>query len=270
MMTPRDPSRALAPLILAALLAAGCATAAPQTVFPSEPKAGTVFNRFVKPDGPGPFPAVVVLHTCGGLTGHTQGWANSLSAEGYAAVVIDSFTPRGGKACNIPSYYPATLDEVVADAFAALAYLRSRPDIDPWRVGVLGFSYGASAALRTSSASYRRHVSGGGFRAAASYYPLCVSPRSDWPPAAQASANNLLGDIETPTFVLMGADDNDTPSVAQNCAVRVAQIARSGRPISITMYPGAGHVFDVHQPIPAQAAKRDLLAFFSAQLKGGR
>jgi len=257
-----------APLVLAALLAAGCATTA-RSPFPSAPQAGTVFHQFSKPDGPGPFPAIVLLHTCGGLGRHTIGWAERLRGEGYAAVVIDSFTPRGGKACAIPDYYPATLDEVVADSFAALQYLRSRPDIDPARIGVLGFSYGASAALRTSSARYRRDAPGGGFRAAASYYPLCVSPRSDWPSISQERANNLFGDIEAPTLVLMGADDVDTPSVAQNCARRVADVARTGRPIAITMYPGAGHVFDVYNPAAAAAARSDLLAFFGRHLKAG-
>jgi len=51
-------------------------------------------------------------------------------------------------------------DQVVDDAFAALAYLRSRSDIDGSRIAVVGFSYGASAALRTSSATYRRGIDG--------------------------------------------------------------------------------------------------------------
>lgn len=251
------------PVVLAALLA-GCATTSPQ--FPSEPAPGSLFHSWSKPEGPGPFPAVVLLHTCGGVGRHMPGWAARLRSIGYASVIVDSFTPRGGAACSIPTYFPATLDQVTEDAFAALVWLRGRSDIDGERVGVLGFSYGASAALRTSSARYRKNAPGGGFRAAAAYYPLCISPRADWPWAAQERSNNLFDDIATPTLILMGADDSDTPNVAQNCARRVAELARPGRPIAITMYPNADHVFDVRQPVAAAKAFEDLQTFFNRHL----
>lgn len=258
-----------APLALAALVAAGCATTTTRAPFPTAPNPGTVFHGFSRPEGAGPFPAVVLLHTCGGVSGHMTRWAAQLKGAGYASVIVDSFTPRGRAACSIPHYYPATLDQVTEDAFAALEYLQGRPDIHADRIAVLGFSYGASAVLRTSSARYRRGAPGGGFRAGASYYPLCVSPRPEWPAAAQERANNLFDDIDAPTLVLMGADDVDTPGVAQNCANKVTELARRGRPIAINMYPGAAHVFDVHNPAAAQKAFEDLKAFLARHLKSG-
>jgi dienelactone hydrolase len=250
----------------ATLLVAGCAVARPP--FPAEPKAGTAFHSFRQPAGPGPFPAVVLLHTCGGMrTGHTVRWADRLAGQGYAALVVDSFTPRGSPACGVPHFFPATLAQVADDAFAALQHLRQRPDVDARRIGVMGFSYGASAALRTSSARYRRDV--GGFQAAVAFYPLCVSPRSDWPPAAQERSNNLYADIEAPTLILMGEADNDTPSVAANCAREVEGLRRAGRPIAITLYPGAGHVFDGganYHPAAATQATRDMFEFFARHL----
>ena len=258
-------ARRAATLALAAVLAA-CGSI--DARFPPEPRPGTLFHSFVRPEGPGPFPAIVLLHSCGGVGRHTPGWAVRLKVAGYASVVVDSFTPRGNSACLIPTYFPATLDQVTQDAFAALSWLRGRTDIDPDRIGVMGFSYGASAALRTSSARYRKGAPGGGFRAAAAYYPLCVSPSPDWPPAAQERSNNLLDDIATPTLILMGANDSDTPNVAQNCASKVARLARQGEPIAIHLYPNAGHVFDVNQPAAAAAAFEDLKAFLAQNLKG--
>ncbi|MBM3217556.1 MAG: hypothetical protein FJZ38_02550 [Candidatus Rokubacteria bacterium] len=161
----------------------------------------------------------------------------------------------------------------MSDALAAAAHLRTRPNVDPARIGVLGFSWGASAALRTSSAGYRRGVPGGGFRAAAAYDPLCMSGRGDLPRDAQERSTNLLPDIEVPTLILMGADDVDTPSVAQNCSIAVGVARRAGQPVAIELYPGAGHVFDMGPSRPPQAAAKamnDLLAFFSRHLgKGG-
>jgi dienelactone hydrolase len=133
---------------------------------------------------------------------------------------------------------------------------------------VLGFSYGASAALRTSSARYRPAT--GTFQAVASFYPMCVSPRADWPGDAQERSNNLFSDVVVPTLVLMGAEDTNTPNVAINCERLVAQLKRAGRPITIHMYPGAGHEFDAgatRHPVAAGKATEDMFRFFAEHLK---
>ena len=49
----------------------------------------------VRPDGAGPLPAMVLLQTCGGLSKGIFEWANWLKSEGYAALIVDSFSPRG-------------------------------------------------------------------------------------------------------------------------------------------------------------------------------
>jgi dienelactone hydrolase len=49
----------------------------------------------VRPDGPGPFPAVVILHDCSGLgprsSGAPERWSRELVARGYVVVIPDSF-----------------------------------------------------------------------------------------------------------------------------------------------------------------------------------
>src|SRR5436305_8261531 len=53
----------------------------------------------IKPDGEGPFPAVVMMHDCSGLGSRSSGaparWAKQLLGEGYVVMMPDSFTPRG-------------------------------------------------------------------------------------------------------------------------------------------------------------------------------
>lgn len=143
-------------VVLAALLVSGCAMASPP--FLPEPAPGTLFRSPHVPPGPGPFPAVILLHTCGGIEPHLFQWADRLNERGYAAVVLNSFAPRGADKCVVPRYFPASGDEVAGDAFAALAHLRTRPGIDGARIGVMGFSWGANAALRVASRSYHRDV----------------------------------------------------------------------------------------------------------------
>ena len=55
---------------------------------------------FSRPDGEGPFPAVVLLHTCGGLGPHVAvDWPRFLSGIGYVALAVDSFGSRGLGPC---------------------------------------------------------------------------------------------------------------------------------------------------------------------------
>src|SRR2546428_15908 len=47
------------------------------------------------PSGRGPFPAVILMHGCGGVGNAETGWVSPLRAAGNAAVVVDSFGGRG-------------------------------------------------------------------------------------------------------------------------------------------------------------------------------
>lgn len=242
--------RACTVAVTAGLLVVGCTLARPP--FPAEPTPGTLFRSLREPEGSGPFPAVVLLHTCGGFGTPMGQWANLLQDRGYAAVLISSFAPRG--ITSVCGNWAVSVDDVAGDALAALNHLRSRPGIDRERIAVMGFSYGAMAALRTASARYRRHTPG--FRAAVALYPSCVSPRPDWSWAAQERLTNLYDDVDTPTLILAGEADQDTPNVGINCASAVERLRRAGRPIEIKLYPGAGHAFD-HGPTFHREAARD-------------
>src|SRR5918996_3870289 len=52
-----------------------------------------------KPEGPGPFPAVVIMHDCSGLGPRSSGapgrWAEELLKRGYVVMIPDGFGPRG-------------------------------------------------------------------------------------------------------------------------------------------------------------------------------
>ena len=93
--------RALAILLL--LLSTGVAAAEP-VHFPSKAvgsvSAGPEIPGWLyRPAGAGPFPAIVLAHTCGGVGEHTEMWARRLVGWGYVVVVPDSFGPRGRAEC---------------------------------------------------------------------------------------------------------------------------------------------------------------------------
>jgi len=232
-------------LAAAVLAAAGCASLGRRPTFPtvparfSVPELASRTTAFYSPEGAGPFPAVVLLHSCAGLKRSTVWyWAGRLTTAGYAVLVVDSFGPRGVESVCGTEAVP--VDQVADDAFAALAHLRSLPSIDGDRVAVVGFSWGAMAGLRTASAASVRSSGAPGFRAVVAFYPWCQDSHPN--ARVQALRTHLYPDVVTPTLILVGSADDETP--AAQCEQAVDTVRRAGKPVAIKVYPGATHVFD--------------------------
>lgn len=106
----------------------------------------TLAGTLTRPGGPGPFPAVVLISGSGPqdrdetLFGHKPFAvvADYLSRGGYAVLRYDD---RGyGKSSG--KFSSATTEDFADDAEAALDYLKSRREVDPKRIGLLGHSEG--------------------------------------------------------------------------------------------------------------------------------
>ena len=65
-------------------------------VAPALSNSVTLSAELTRPEGEGPFPAVVMLHGCNGLWRPWDDlWAGRLVRWGYVAFQVDSFGPRG-------------------------------------------------------------------------------------------------------------------------------------------------------------------------------
>ena len=206
-----------------------------------------------KPDGTGPFPAVVIMHDCSGLGPRSSGapgrWAQELLGRGYVVLLPDSFTTRGHPdgVCTDPS---RSRDDVsparrVRDAYAALAYLRTLPYVDGARVGLMGGSHGGSTTLTSmiapeSDAELLARERRGGFAAAVALYPGCVASRRTW------SASGVYRPV-APLLILIGDKDDWTP--AEPCRKLTEAAQQAGYPMTIKIYPGAYHSFDSRNPV---------------------
>lgn len=237
---------------------AGCAsgTTAPPAVssaprqgtsrisFPTTPIAGISEQlpaMLFTPAGPGPFPAIVIMHDCSGLGPRSSGapgrWAELLVAEGYVVFMPDSFTTRG-HADGVCTFAGATRNDVspirrASDARAAFAYVRTLPYVDGRRVGLMGGSHGGSTTLNAMAGGDR-----GGFGAAVALYPAC------------APFLNVLGRPYAPVgpvLILMGDADDWTP--AEPCQKLATAARAAGHPVDIKVYPGAHHSFDSRNPV---------------------
>jgi dienelactone hydrolase len=184
------------------------------------------------PQGRPPYPAVIVLHGCNGVSQNTFAWARRLASWGYAALVINSLTPRHlRQVCDGSRALPGP--ERAKDVFAGAAYLRTRSDIDDKRIAVLGYSHGGWTALNAATAERTEREGAPAFRAIVALYPFCPLK----------IAPTLATDIQ----ILAGEADDWAP--ASNCKTFVEKYGEDAphRP-SLMIYPGARHAFDAKRP----------------------
>jgi dienelactone hydrolase len=232
--------RITAAVVVATLLAGCAALAGRQTVrFPNvTPGAPVAIEAtLIRPAGPGPFPAVVLLHGCAGVEAQSLRWARWLADRGYVALVPDSFGPRGieGDCRSGPDDPPITAR--FDDAFGALRYLQSLAYVRAERVAAIGWSQGgvyAMAAINGPSLERARRrgvaLPATGFAAAVGVYP--------------GGCFSLVGEqVVRPLLVLIGEADDWTPPA--KCREMVEAMRGRGADAAIVTYPGAYHYFDV-------------------------
>lgn len=190
------------------------------------PSSGPLLGYLVKPDAPGRHPAVVILHGCGGFAVYYPVIADVLKSYGYVALAADSL---GGMNVCLRAGGNGSIAEAF-DAYAALDWLARQDFVDPDRIAVLGFSMGGIAALDDVEAGVgalekaeKRH-----FRAAVAYYPC---------------TRYGAGVMTVPTLIFVGDKDDWTP--ATWCREMMARRAGKGAPVTLIVYPGATHAFNV-------------------------
>jgi dienelactone hydrolase len=219
----------------------------------------------IKPDGDGPFPAVVIVHDCSGLGPRSSGapmrWAVELLQHGYVILIPDSFSPRGfaDGVCFIPGKQSVSVNGFVraADAYGALATLRALPYVDGKRVGIMGGSHGGSTTL---AAMYMpidandplTEAKRDGFAAAVALYPGCGPRFGAWSTSKPGNFGPVTGHSGVyqpiaPLLILTGEKDDWTP--AEPCRWLADASRAAGHPVEIKIYPGAHHSFDNDRPI---------------------
>lgn len=196
--------------------------------------AGSLANRIHAPEGTGPFPAVVLNHTIGGVSQHLLVQAKALIEAGYAVLLVDSYGPRDIRPGTV--LFPS---EVAKDAYDALAHLGRQPYIDATRIFQSGYSLGALASgLLASPEGARAFKSAARFRATVGHYGTCTLQAQ---PSAQG-LELLSADSDRPVLMLMAEQDIETP--LQACFPLLTQMKAAGKDVQWHVYPGATHGWD--------------------------
>jgi dienelactone hydrolase len=196
------------------LLLVGCS----HTVkFATTHPPGSVSAHLARPTGPGPFPAVILLHGGTGIEPNHLQWSSWLANQGYVSVVIDSL--RSGDA--------PTVDIMVGDATGALNHLRTLPFVHRDRIAIMGFSRGGAAALAAVTRLRDAPPSSRSFRAGVIFYPPGCSYR--------------IERAEVPVLLLLGQLDGGSES----CSDMARRLEAKDPPsLAAVIYPNAYHAFD--------------------------
>jgi dienelactone hydrolase len=212
----------------------------------------TLRAELYKPNGDGPFPTVIALHGCGGLSGHSEpvlpryrDWAEQLVKDGKAVLLPDSFGSRGlGPQCRVPERHVRARRERVADIMAAHRWLMQQTWSAHDRISLMGWAAGASALLWAVRPQLLVRGTEPDFRSAIAFYPDCrISAGLGW-------------SARVPTLLLIGAKDDVSSPPA--CRQMIDGARGRSALTRIVVYPGAYHDFDrLNLPLHAVATTAD-------------
>jgi carboxymethylenebutenolidase len=235
------------------LVCAGLAGAGEMVSYKSG--ADTVSSYLARPEGKGPFPAVIVIQEWWGLNDWVKQQADKLAKEGYVALAPDLYrgkvTDKQEEAHQLMS--GLSQDRALADLKAAYAHLTSMKDVKSDRVGVIGWCMGGRYALLLATEEPR-------LKASVPYYGA---------PPADAAA---IARIKAPVLGNYGGDDQG-PSPAQVREFEAA-MKKAGKSVDVKIYEGAPHAFanennpwGGYRKEAAADAWQRTLAFLAAHLK---
>jgi dienelactone hydrolase len=247
------------------------AAAAADPALPGAPvTTDGLVGRWFAPTSPGPQPALLVLGGSEGGLGTVSRMGAGLHAEGYAVFALGYFGVEG---------LPDQLQEIPLEYFVrALDWLTAQPGVDPARIGVVGGSKGAEAALLLASRDARVRAvvaatptdhawqsvdwngwsdtpswtAGGQPVAYLRYAPFDMAAGlramydrsvAEATPEAREAARIPLERSQAALLLIAGEADGlwGAAEAAQRIADRLAA-AKHPYPVQVLRYPDAGHV----------------------------
>lgn len=190
--------------------------------------------------GTQPRPAIVIVHGSGGVDSRGEHYAAALNSAGFVTLEIDLWAPRHVRSA---AERPRNVGETLPDAFAALRFLSEEAhDVDPTRIGIMGFSWGGVVSMLSATQANRdRYATGAqAFAAHAPLYPVCWIYNR----APGYEFTELTG---APVFIQAGtADAYDRPD---RCVTLQQSLPPATQAIvSVRMLDGATHAWERREP----------------------
>ncbi|HEX8172703.1 MAG TPA: dienelactone hydrolase family protein [Thermoanaerobaculia bacterium] len=216
---------------------------------------GEASGYLATPKGSGRKPAIIVIHEWWGLNDWVRQQTDRYASQGYVALAVDLY--RGKVASDQETAHELSRalpeDRALADLKGAFNYLAARADVDPKRIGVVGWCMGGGYSLALATAEPRLAAS------VINYGRLVTDP-------------STIARIEAPILGNFGGADRGIPPADVQAFQRALQAA--GKEADIKIYEGAGHAFMNENNTKGYdaAAARDAQAridrFFAQRLRG--
>lgn len=180
-----------------------------------------------KPQGKGPFPAIVMLPPGKGfLEGH-QKWMEQFINWGYVALRVETMSSRGLSSV-FDSFGLMVIDprDAAQDAYDAKKYLLGLPFVDGNRIVIIGWAFGGWAVISVVDPTKPFQNRDKPFKAAVSFYPVCDQP---------------LTGFDAPLLILHA--ELDTWHPVRMC--KITKGTKGGHEITLKIYPGTYMLFDI-------------------------
>ena len=193
-----------------------------------------LWGKLFLPEGPGPFPVVIIAPGSLGLQQHHATIAAAITDAAIAACAIDPFGTRGVLS-TVANQVQFSFAASAWDVLAAAEVLAARPDVDSARIGAQGHSRGGSAVLNAASA----HL------AAAANAPKLVGVYAAYPWSGQQFLNPAVGTTRV-RAIIGDRDDWCSPMQVQG---HIHAIRLAGGDATVRIVAGAPHSFDRTTPL---------------------
>lgn len=239
-----------APLLIAAsVLHAGAQQA---VTFPSGDSTGQ--GLLYLPHSAGRHPGLIVIHEWWGLNDWIKHEAAGYAEQGYVTLAVDLYHGKVADTPDLAHELSRGLpqDQGVRDLTSALKWLAARKDVDPSRVGAVGWCMGGGFAIQLA-------VAAPNLKAVAVNYGALPTDKS----ALEQIHAAVLGNFG-------GRDRGITP---ESVHAFEAAMKSLGKPEDIRIYPDAGHAFENpnnttgYRPADASDALMRIDRFFAQTLQ---
>ncbi|HTY40600.1 MAG TPA: dienelactone hydrolase family protein [Thermoanaerobaculia bacterium] len=238
--------------VAVAAFAFGAALQAAGTTVSYPSGAETVSGYLAVPDGGGKKPAIVVIHEWWGLNDWVKSKADDFARQGYVALAVDLYRGKVAEDADMAHQLMRGLpeDRAVRDLKAAVAYLRSRAEVDGAKIASIGWCMGGGYSLDLAVAEPT--LSG----AVIYYGHLMTDPKT-------------IAALKPPLLGNFGGQDQGIPPDTVREFEALAK--KDGKNVDFKIYPDAGHGFasgkTPKNPEDAKDANARTEAFLARVLK---
>ncbi|AUT02444.1 carboxymethylenebutenolidase [Nostoc sp. CENA543] len=212
-----------------------------RTAYVQIPNADLQIDAYLaQPAREGVFPAVIVVQEIFGVNIHIREVAEKFAQEGYVAIAPSLFqrVAPGFEAGYNPEDIQkgrgykdkTTATEILSDIQAAIAYLKSLPNVQADAIGSIGFCFGGHVVYLAATLP--------DIKVTASFYGGGITTST---PGGGEPTLTLTPEIKRPIYLFFGLEDQGIP--LEHTQQIEAELQKYQIPHAVYRYPDAGHGF---------------------------